>query len=67
MIEIIGAHTCEKCQWWKKAPNNLERRGSCRRHAPTVAQMMTPQGPVLGTVFPETGSEDMCGDWERKE
>lgn len=58
---------CSNCRFWKDP--GRDDYGQCRRHAPrpTFEQLVMDdqeQRPNLFAIFPKTGSEDWCGDYE---
>lgn len=38
----------------------------CRRRAPSIVVIPTPQGIVVQNMWPQTRGEDWCGDFEAK-
>lgn len=63
----LDGRCCGTCWWWMPMDDlgySDLWKGDCRRHAPTVVLTLK-QAEPMETRFPETRSNEGCGDWER--
>lgn len=52
---------CENCRFW-----DTENDGECRRYPPIIT-VNTKAFSGLSADFPETNSDDWCGEWQGKD
>jgi hypothetical protein len=57
--------TCKTCRWWDIFSAD-GKEGFCRAHPPTVVpnQEVGDFKPVSFTEWPQTNSDDFCGEWQ---
>lgn len=58
--------SCETCRFWgQRHPD----RGDCQRHAPVASPRprMDGLGVTVDTVWPQTWSNQWCGDYEARQ
>lgn len=53
---------CEACAFWNKLEDEA---GECRRHAPQTISFEVDDEVKFESMFPVTGSDDWCGDFEQ--
>jgi len=66
--------TCSNCQFYKTSaaiPGPLATYGECKRHSPVVMDRAWTHAACglqheTATAWPETRSDDWCGDYVRK-
>ena len=55
---------CRTCGWWdRSAFSPSEYAGRCRVRPPVVVAL----GEDWRTVWPETGPQCWCGEWQKRE
>jgi hypothetical protein len=73
----VKYEVCARCDYWRwdrNGPNYREKNedtmfeftaGECRRRAPQVTDVATfSRGAVLLRVWPKTGGDESCGEFE---
>jgi hypothetical protein len=61
---IVETHVeaCGSCRYWKPGESDA---GQCRRHAPQSIVFDVDETLQFQSRFPETATDDWCGDYQR--
>jgi hypothetical protein len=55
---------CKNCTYWSRGQDDISF-GLCRRYAPSPTVMeLSPHGANYHIVWPSTGRDDVCGEFE---
>jgi hypothetical protein len=66
MGDAVMVENCKSCAFWMK--DFEPHSGQCRRRSPGGPYpWYNHGGTAMVDIWPHTGEEDFCGDWELKD